>query len=72
MKIVWRIPGMLLHIPTSSRKDVGHFQILVVRKWYGPHVSEPTGEWNKFAEVVMLNFAENGRPVFRATSASER
>ena len=32
MKIAWRIPGMLQHMPTSSRKDVGHFWDLVVRK----------------------------------------
>ena len=25
MKIEWRSPGMLQHVPTSSRKDVGHF-----------------------------------------------
>ena len=31
MKIVWRIPGMLQHVPTSSRMDVGHFWDLVVR-----------------------------------------
>ena len=39
---------------------------------YGTHVSKPNGEWNKTAEVMMLNFAESGHPVFRATSALER
>ena len=38
----------------------------------GTHVSTPNGEWNKTAEVMMLNFAESGHPVFRATSAQER
>ena len=42
------------------------------KKWYGTHVSKPNGEWNKTAEVMMLNFAESGHPVFRATSALER
>ena len=32
MNIVWRVPGMLQHMPTSSRKYVGHFWDLVVRK----------------------------------------
>ena len=42
------------------------------KKWYGTHVSRPNGEWNNTAEVVMLNFAESGHPVFRATRALER
>ena len=42
------------------------------KKLYGTHVSKPNGEWNKTAEVMMLNFAETGHPVFRATSALQR
>ena len=42
------------------------------KKRCGTHVSKPNGEWNKTAEIMMLNFAERGYPVFRATSASER
>ena len=47
---------------------------LVVRmeKWYVTHVSKPNGEWNSTAEDMMLNFAESGHLVFRATSALER
>ena len=42
------------------------------KKWCGTHVSKPNDEWNKTAEVMVLNFAESGHPVFRATSALER
>ena len=42
------------------------------KKWYGTHVSKPNGEWNSTAEVMMLNFAESGHPVFRSTSALEK
>ena len=42
------------------------------KKWHGTHVSKPNGEWNRVAEIMMLNFAESGHPVFRATSASGR
>ena len=28
----------------------------------------PQGEWDKMAELMMLNFAESGHPVFRATT----
>ena len=58
-------------MPRSSSTDVGHFWDVVVRKWYGTHVSKPHSEWNKTAEVMMLNFAESGHPVLRATSALE-
>ena len=42
------------------------------KKWYGTHVSKPDGEWGKTAEDMMLNFAESGHPLFRASSALER
>ena len=42
------------------------------KKWYGTYSDKPDGEWDKTAEGMMLNFAESGRPVFRATSALER
>ena len=38
----------------------------------GTHTHKPHGEWDKTAEGMMLNFAESGHPVFRATSALER
>ena len=39
------------------------------KKWYGTQPHKSDGEWDKIAEVMMLNFAESGHPVFRATSA---
>ena len=48
-----------------------HFWDLVLRK-SGTRVNKPNGEWSKIAEVMVLNFAESGHPVFRATSASGR
>ena len=41
------------------------------KKWYGTHVKKPDGKWDKTAEDMMLNFAESGHPVFRATSTLE-
>ena len=35
-------------------------------------VNKPCGEGDKTAEGMMRNFAESGRPVFRASSALER
>ena len=42
------------------------------KKWYGTHVNKPDGEWEKNAGGMMLNFAESGHPLFRASSALER
>ena len=42
------------------------------KKWYGTHTHKLDGEWDRTAEIMMLNFAESGHPVFRATSALER
>ena len=42
------------------------------KKWHGTHAHKPDGEWDRTAEGMMLDFAESGRPVFRATSALER
>ena len=41
-------------------------------KWYGTYSDKPDGDWDKTAELMMLNFAESGHPIFRATSALER
>ena len=38
------------------------------KKWYSIHGSKPQGEWERVAELMMIKFAECGRPVFRATS----
>ena len=42
------------------------------KKWYGTYSDKPDGDWDKIAERMMLNFAESGHPIFRATSALER
>ena len=42
------------------------------KKWCGTRAHKPDVEWDKTAEGMMLNFAESGHPVFRASSALER
>ena len=59
----------------ARRFTRGHWSFLgpgSEKKWCGTHVSKPDGEWDKTAEDRMLNFAESGHPIFRATSALER
>ena len=38
----------------------------------GTHVYKPNGEWDKVADIMMINFSECGHPVFRRSSAFER
>ena len=38
------------------------------KKWYSTHEYKPQGEWDRIAEQMMINFADSGHPVFRATS----
>ena len=42
------------------------------KKWYSISEESPQGEWDKMAEKMMLEFAESGHPVFRATSPLSR
>ena len=42
------------------------------KKWSSISEDSPQGEWDKMAEKMMLEFAESGHPVFRATSPSSR
>ena len=56
----------------GRRFTQGHWSFLGPRSektWYGTHVNKPHGEWDKTAEGMMLNFAESGHPIFRASSA---
>ena len=48
-----------------------HARTLVV-SWYGTRVNKPDGEWEKTAKGMMLNVAESGHLVFRASSALQR
>ena len=42
------------------------------KKWSSISEDSPQGEWDKMAEKMMLEFAESGHPVFRATSPLSR
>ena len=68
-KIVWRILLTLQHTPNGFHQDASHFGDLIVRKSGMELTSnKPNGEWNRVAEIMMINFAESGHPIFQATS----
>ena len=62
-----------LFLRKDLEQDNGHFSVLVQRR-SGNSISEdsPQGEWDKMAEKMMLEFAESGHPIFRATSPLSR
>ena len=42
------------------------------KKWYCISEESPQGEWDSMAERMLLEFAESGCPIFRATSPLSR
>ena len=42
------------------------------KKWYSISEDSPQGIWDKFAERMLLEFAESGCPIFRATTPLSR
>ena len=42
------------------------------KKWYSMKEDSPQGVWDNMAERMLLEFAESGHPVFRATSPLSR
>ena len=42
------------------------------KKSYSTHEYKPQGEWDRVAELMMMEFSESGHPVFPATSPLSR
>ena len=42
------------------------------KKWCSTHESKPQGQWDRVAELMMLNIGESRDPVFRSTSPLSR
>ena len=42
------------------------------KKWYSISEDSPQGEWDNLADKMLLEFAESGHPIFRATSPLSR
>ena len=67
---------LIPHVSLFSRRfPAGRWSFLGLvseKKWYSTHESEPQGEWDRVAELMMIKFGESGHPVFRATSPLSR
>ena len=42
------------------------------KKWYSGEENSPQGAWDHIAEEMLLEFAESGHPIFRATTPLSR
>ena len=42
------------------------------KKWYSMEESSPQGIWDHVADEMLLEFAESGHPIFRATTPLSR
>ena len=72
-KIVLRMLSELLSMLEDSREDIGRFQGLDPRRnGTEPMSTNQMENGIKTAEGMMLNLAESGHLVFRASSALER
>ena len=68
-----QMPISFLYMQKDLEKDNGHLLVLVLRKkWYSISEDSPQGEWDKMAERMLLELAESGCPIFRATSPLSR
>ena len=59
----------------AKKFSLGHWSFLgpgSKTKWNATDTFRPGGEWDRVAELMMINFSESGYPTFRATSALER
>ena len=81
--IVWGERGNIEKCETNSVTVVNYARRFLLgrwsflgpgseKTWYGTYFVKPDGDWDKTAERMMLNLAESGHPIFRATSALER
>ena len=59
----------------AKRFRIGQFSFIgpgSVKKWYSTKEDSPQGIWDNIAEKMLLEFAESGCPIFRATTPLSR
>ena len=66
-------PTSFRNLQKDSHQNNGHFSDLDQKKsGCSTYTDRPQGEWDRVAELMMINFGESGHPVFRATSPFSR
>ena len=69
-KNVWQTLDSYLCVQENLVKDNGHSLVPVLRKRVTPskRTDSPQGIWDNIAEKMLVEFAESGCPIFRATT----
>ena len=72
-KNVWHTLESYLCMQGGLVQDTGHSLVPVLRKkWYSIKEDSPQGIWDNIADKMLVEFAESGCPIFRATTALSR
>ena len=71
-KNVWQMPNSYLCTREDLGKDNGHLLVLVLKRSGTLLVKTGHKEWDNIAERMLVEFAESGCPIFRATSPLSR
>ena len=72
-KNVWQMLDSYLFMQRDLERDNGHSLVLVLRRSGSVSVKTVHKElWDKIAERMLLEFAESGCPIFRATTPLSR
>ena len=68
-----QMPISFLYMQRDLEKDNGIFiGPGSEKKWYSISEDTPQGEWDRMAEKMLVELAESGCPIFRATSPLSR
>ena len=71
-KNVWQMPESSKYLQKNF--GIGQWSFIgpgSEKKWYSAENS-PQGAWDNIAEEMLLEFAESGHPIFRATTPLSR
>ena len=72
-KNAWRMPNSFLCMQRDLEKDNGHLLVQVLKRSGTVSVKDsPQGVWDNMAETMLIEFAESGCPIFRATTPLSR
>ena len=72
-KNIWQIPESSLFLRRDLVLDDGHLLVHgSEKKWYSMEENSPQGIWDHIAEDMLLEFAESGHLIFRATTPLSR
>ena len=72
-KNVWQTPESPKYLQRNLGLDNGHSLVPgSEKKWYSAEENSPQGAWDHIADEMLLEFAESGHPIFRATTLLSR